>query len=84
MRSVHVHFAVRKRTGNVNSRKATIAFAHPRDIGNSEAAIQLRYVQHRIHIAFVERIRKQTAGCACATCSQQLQTEDQFPDRELR
>lgn len=64
--TMQIHLTVRKRTGNVDSRKATIAFAHPRDIGNSEAAIQFRYVQHCIHIAFVERIRKQQPSAAPA------------------
>jgi hypothetical protein len=36
-------------------REAAMAFAYPRDVGNSEAAIQFRQVQSRIHIAFVEQ-----------------------------
>jgi hypothetical protein len=46
--------APRTRAGNVDSRKATIAFAHPRDVGNSEAAIQVHYSQNGIHILPVQ------------------------------
>jgi len=42
VRPVQVHLAVRKRTGNVDSCKAAIAFADPRDVKNSKAAIQFR------------------------------------------
>jgi hypothetical protein len=31
-----------KRSVNLNSRKAAMAFAYPRDAGDSEAAIQFR------------------------------------------
>jgi len=55
VRAVQVHLAVRKRTGDVDSRKRAIAFTHARDVGNSEAAIQFRYVQNCIHIAFAEK-----------------------------
>ena len=59
VRPVQVHLAVYKRTGNVDSRKAAIAFAHPRDVGNSQAAIQIRYVQNCIHILFVGKQKPQ-------------------------
>jgi hypothetical protein len=39
---MHVHLAARKRTGDLDSHKMPIAFAHSRDAGNSEAAIQFR------------------------------------------
>ena len=55
MRPVQVYLAMRKRSLNLNSRKAAIAFAYPRDLGNPEAAIEFRQVQTCIHIAFVEK-----------------------------
>jgi len=58
----HLAGDVRMRTGNLDSCKATIAFAHPRDIRNSEAAIQFRYLQNCSHIAFVQRISNSSHG----------------------
>lgn len=55
MRPVQVYLAMRKRTVNLNSGEAAMASAYPRDVGNSEAAIQFRQVQNSIHIAFVEK-----------------------------
>ena len=53
MRPVQVYLAMRKRSVNLNSRETAMAFAYPRDVRNSEAAIQFRQVQNCIHIAFV-------------------------------
>jgi hypothetical protein len=55
MRPVQVYLAMRKWSVNLNSRKAAMALGYPRDVGNSEAVIQFRQVQNRIHIAFVEK-----------------------------
>jgi len=60
MRPVQVYLAMRKLSVNLNSREAAMAFGYPRDVGNSEAAIQFNQVQNRIHIAFVEKSENST------------------------
>src|SRR6185437_14446480 len=55
MRPVQVYLAMRKRSVNLNPRETAMAFAYPRDVRNSEAAIQFRQVQNCIHIAFVAK-----------------------------
>jgi hypothetical protein len=84
VRPVQIHFAVCKPTGNVDSRKAAVAFADTRDVGNSKAAIQFRYVQNCIHNTFVERIRMRPSRLLREAQPPNLQTKDQFRNRDLR
>ena len=69
MRPVQIYLAMRKRSVNLNSRETAMAFAYPRDVRNSEAAIQFRQVQNCIHIAFVAKSENSSRVMLVATCT---------------
>ena len=73
MRPVQVYLAMCKRSVNLNSREAAMAFGYPCDVRNSEAAIQFR--QNRIHIVFAEKSENSAAGRGTALSLRSLMAD---------